>query len=205
MDTNEIIALVAQYGYGALFFCLWLGIVGMPLPDEVIVMIGGAVTSLKLLKPVPAFAVTYLGVVSGLSIGYILGRVIGVQILDRLAKRKNMQRYLEKSQGIVERYGSFALCISYFIPVVRHVVPYLAGVGKMAFPRYAAFSYSTGFIWTMIFFSMGRDSGMNLDMFVQTVDSYGFYILVVTLSVAARILVLNNLDEVKELCRKKQF
>lgn len=37
----DIIALIGDYGYVALFFALWLGIVGMPIPDEVIVMTGG--------------------------------------------------------------------------------------------------------------------------------------------------------------------
>lgn len=120
MDVDGLVILVGQYGYLALFFCLWLGIVGMPIPDEVIVMTGGFVASLGLLQPVPAFFVTYLGVVSGLTLGYVLGRVMGVTVLDRLKTKKNMQLYIEKSQDLINRYGSFSLFISYFFPIVRH-------------------------------------------------------------------------------------
>ena len=41
---------IEQYGYWALFFCLWLGIIGMPIPDEMIVMSGGFVSSLGILS-----------------------------------------------------------------------------------------------------------------------------------------------------------
>lgn len=69
MHYDVLLNLVQQYGYFALFFTLWLGIVGMPIPDEVIVMTGGLVTALGILNPLPAFILTYLGVISGLSLG----------------------------------------------------------------------------------------------------------------------------------------
>lgn len=74
LTYDNLLNMIQTFGYPALFFALWLGIVGTPIPDEVIVMIGGAVAAHGLLQPIPAFAVTYLGVVSGLSIGYVLGR-----------------------------------------------------------------------------------------------------------------------------------
>jgi membrane-associated protein len=62
--------LISQFGYAALFFALWLGIVGMPIPDEVVVITGGAVSKAGLLQSFPAFIVTYLGVISGFGEAY---------------------------------------------------------------------------------------------------------------------------------------
>ncbi|MFC4767505.1 DedA family protein [Effusibacillus consociatus] len=204
MDVNDVIHWVNQYGYWALFFCLWLGIVGMPIPDEAVVMTGGFVTSLNLLHVFPAFLVTYLGVISGLTLGFVWGRVLGAPILDRLAKKKNLARYIDKSQELINRYGSFTLCISYFIPIVRHVVPYVAGVAKMAYWRYALFSYSTGLVWTLLFFTAGRYSGVHLEQIGRTIDSYGFYIVVITVFVGARILTLFWLRKNRERSRRSK-
>jgi membrane-associated protein len=88
MDVAYLISIIEEYGYAALFFTLWLGIVGLPIPDEVIVMTGGAVTSMDILHPLPAFIMVYLGVISGLSLGYVLGRTLGVSVLDRLRRKK---------------------------------------------------------------------------------------------------------------------
>ena len=84
MDLDAFIGLVGRYDYGALFVCVWLGTVGLPLPDEAIVMAGGLVTALGLLQPIPAFLVTWCSVVSGLTLGYGLGRLLGARGVDWL-------------------------------------------------------------------------------------------------------------------------
>ncbi len=169
-----MINLIGSYGYAALFFCLWLGIVGMPIPDEVIVMSGGIVSSIGILQPIPAFLLTYLGVVSGLSIGYIIGRVMGVKVVDRvLAKQKN--KHLLKAQNLLAKYNHYALVLSYFIPFVRHIVPYLVGINKMTFKRYALYSYSTGFFWTLFYFILGATFGEYIEKIADLAFRYGLW------------------------------
>jgi len=170
MSIEMLSESVGQFGYPALFFTLWLGIVGMPIPDEVIVLSAGVLTSIGVLNIVPAFIATYLGVVSGLSLGYVLGRTMGAPALNWISKKKGMNRHVERAQSLLERYGSYALCISYFLPVVRHVVPYLVGIGKMTFRRYALFSYTTGLVWTLILFLVGfviGDQATSIDAFLN--------------------------------------
>lgn len=146
MHYEVLLNLIQQYGYPALFFALWLGIVGMPVPDEVVVMTGGFVTGIGILAPIPAFILTYLGVVSGLSLGYILGHRLGAPVLERLVRKKKARKYLGKAREMLNQFGHYALVLSYFFPVIRHLVPYLVGIGKMPYRKYAAYSYSTGFL-----------------------------------------------------------
>lgn len=174
MELHELLSYIEQYGYWALFFCLWLGIVGMPIPDEMIVMSGGFVSSLGILNVIPAFVLTYLGVVSGLSLGYILGKVFGTKVLDKLMKKKKAKYFL-KSQQMVEKYGQYALVTSYFIPVVRHIVPYLVGMNNMSFKTYALYSYTTGFVWTLVYFVLGSLFGQHIESIVAVAIKYGAY------------------------------
>lgn len=174
MELNELLSYIEQYGYWALFFCLWLGIIGMPIPDEMIVMSGGFVSSLGILNVIPAFLLTYLGVVSGLSLGYILGKIFGTKVLDKLMKKKKA-KYVVKSQEMVEKYGHYALVTSYFIPVVRHVVPYLVGMNNMSFKTYALYSYTTGFLWTLVYFVLGSLFGQHIERIVAVAIEYGVY------------------------------
>ncbi|PES82923.1 alkaline phosphatase [Bacillus cereus] len=174
MELHELLSYIEQYGYWALFFCLWLGIIGMPIPDEMIVMSGGFVSSLGILNVIPAFVLTYLGVVSGLSLGYILGEIFGTKVLDKLMKKKKA-KYLLKSQQMVEKYGHYALVTSYFIPVVRHIVPYLVGMNNMSFKMYALYSYTTGFVWTLVYFVLGSLFGQHINKIVAIAIEYGVY------------------------------
>lgn len=178
---------VGEYGYLALFFLLWLGIVGLPVPDEGIVLSGGAIAGLGILHPIPAFIFTYLGVVSGLSIGYILGR-----FLQRYSERiqKGKEGYLTKAQSLVERYGTWGLSISYLFPVVRHLVPYLVGAGKMSFRTYATFSYTAGFIWTLLYFGLGYFLGEKSELWTQWIASYGTEIGIGVVAMALILLAI---------------
>ncbi|PGA37885.1 alkaline phosphatase [Bacillus toyonensis] len=174
MELHELLSYIEQYGYWALFFCLWLGIIGMPIPDEMIVMSGGFVSSLGILSVIPAFLLTYLGVVSGLSLGYILGKIFGTKVLHKLMKKKKT-KYFIKSQEMVEAYGHYALITSYFIPVVRHIVPYLVGMNNMSFKTYVLYSYTTGFVWTLVYFVLGSIFGQHIESIVAIAIEYGVY------------------------------
>ncbi len=149
----------------------------MPIPDELIVMTGGLVTALGILNPIPAFILIYLGVISGLSLGYILGHCLGEPVLDHFIKKKKITNYLTKAQEIFQKYGHYALVLSYYLPVVRHLVPYLAGISKMPYCKYAAYSYSTGFLWTLIYFIVGRLFGNHINQIAKLVTEYGWYTL----------------------------
>jgi membrane-associated protein len=177
MNFDTLLSLIQHFGYAALFFALWLGIMGMPIPDEVVVMTGGAVTASGTLQLLPAFLLTYLGVISGLSLGYVLGRFVGTPIIDKLRRKKKIEKYFIFSENLIRKYGSFALCISYFFPIVRHVMPYLVGINKMSFPRYAMISYTTGLIWTLIFFTMGRFAGKHVQEVGYMFYHYGMRML----------------------------
>lgn len=121
-----------------------------------------------------AFILTYLGVVSGLSLGYFLGKGFGHKIVDNLLKKKKA-KYLVKSKELIDRYGHFALVISYFIPIVRHIIPYLVGMNKMPFLKYAMYSYTTGFIWTLLYFTLGLFFGKHIEYISDLATRYGIY------------------------------
>lgn len=192
MDMAFVLSGVEQYGYGALFFLLWLGIVGMPIPDEVVVMSGGFVTTLGILEPLPSFLLCYAGVVTGLSIGYVIGRTIGAPALQTLMRKKKMGKYVEKGNALLQRYGSRALIFSYFFPVVRHVVPYLVGINKMSFARYALYSYTTGFVWTLLLFLMGRMFGQYIEQIGEIVRQYGWLSVLLFVGITGIIVMVGK-------------
>jgi membrane-associated protein len=204
MTYDTLIAMVGQYGYAALFFALWLGIVGMPIPDEGIVMTGGAVAASGLLKVVPAFFLTYLGVVSGLTLGYVLGKYVGTPALDRIRRKKKLAVYVEKSERLIERYGSYALVISYFLPVVRHIIPYLVGINKMTFRRYVLISYSTGLIWTFAFFTLGYVAGDQVPALAGLIQKYGLQLLWLPLILIIVLVIIKKYKSSRLLNKGRQ-
>ncbi|MFC3883338.1 DedA family protein [Bacillus songklensis] len=173
METAELLAIVDNYGYIALFFVLWLGFFGLPVPNEVIVMSSGLVAFKSYLLPIPAFVVTYAGVICSLTTLYLLGRFFHDTIYSRVKKLKKVESYVRQSTRLIEKHGSMALVFSYFLPGVRHFVPFLAGQSHMPYRTFALFGYSTTFVWTSALFASGYFFGQYIDEIVEFIYSYG--------------------------------
>jgi membrane-associated protein len=152
--------LLAEYGYAALFVAFCLGIVGLPVPNEVVIMTGGAASLEGLLLPIPAFLMAYAGICCGLTVGFTIGRFVGLPILQWIGRGPKFEKYVERSQQLVEKYGSAALLFTYFIPIVRNVMPYVVGANAMSYGTFALFAYSGALIWNLIFFWIGRFTGV---------------------------------------------
>ncbi|QRG69247.1 DedA family protein [Brevibacillus choshinensis] len=197
MEINLLMSIIEQYGYLAIFFLLWLGIVGLPIPDELVVATGGFLVSIGLLNPVYSFLAGYLGVASGLTIGFLLGKYFGKPILQWLSKSEKMRHAVERSTELLSKYGTSALCISYLFPVVRHVVPYLVAMGGMTYRRYALLSYPIGLVWTIAFYLLGYVFGNHVEAIVGMIRHYGFYtllilVVVIAVGVVVRKYMLSN-------------
>lgn len=103
-----------------------------------------------------------------------------------------MDRYITFSEKLIHKYGNFTICISYLLPIVRHIIPYIVGINKMSFKRYALFSYSTGLIWTLIFFLLGRIFGDHVQAVGELIHRYGLQmaLLVIMLTIIFFIMKL---------------
>ncbi|MGJ7920094.1 DedA family protein [Neobacillus sp. LXY-4] len=155
METDFILEIIKDYGYIGLFFWLWLGIFGIPVPNEVIVMSIGFLSYEKVLHPVATFIVTYSGIVAALTTCYSLGRFVGRPFLHFFEKRKRFSRKIDSSFRLIERYHAFSLSLSYFLPGFRNFVPFLYGVSKYSFRSFMIFSYGGALVWLSIVFSIG--------------------------------------------------
>lgn len=195
MNLEFVINTVQQYGYLALFFLLWLGIIGMTIPDEVIVMSGGFMAALGILHALPAFFITYAGVISGLSIGYVLGKVLGTPSLQYLERKKDMSKYTNKANQLFERFGSYSLVLGYFFPVIRHIVPYIVGMAKMSYSKYALLSYTTGFAWTLVYFTIGRYFGNNINTIANFLATYKLVLVAIFLLGGVSLLLKELIDD----------
>ncbi len=82
--------------------------------------------------------------------GYWLGRLIGPPLFKPrtgLMGRIFRQKYVEQTEAFFKKYGSRALILARFVPIVRTFVTLVAGVGRMDFRRFIAFTAVGGILW----------------------------------------------------------
>ncbi|GFN34101.1 DedA family protein [Paenibacillus xylaniclasticus] len=185
MAYDLLLNFIDQFGAVSLFLTLCLGVVGLPVPNEVVAITGGALSSGGLINTVPAFIFLYMGVCSGATVGYMLGKFSAQKLIRRFLRQPNIGKFMAKAEALNAKYGSFAVSISCFFPLLRNVMPYLVGVNGMGYRRFALFSYTTAFVWTSIYFIIGTFVGNRLDEINGLIDRYGYYSLGVLAVIAA--------------------
>jgi membrane protein DedA with SNARE-associated domain len=83
ISSQTILHWIIQYGYIGIFCLLMLGIVGVPFPDELIMTCAGYLIFKGHLQPAPTIIAAFLGSVSGISLSYTIGRVLGTTLIDK--------------------------------------------------------------------------------------------------------------------------
>lgn len=149
-----IVAYLSKYGYVILFFTGLFGIVGIPAPEESLLVYIGMLAKNGSISFAPAVAVLTAGAFTGMLVSYTLGRIIGQPLLDRYGKYLGVtKKRLYKT--IMHWNLSKSLLLGFFIPGIRQFNPYFAGIAKFSIPIFITLSVLGSFVWVLIYISAG--------------------------------------------------
>ncbi len=173
-----ILDWLSQHGYPGLFFLLMLGILGLPIPDETLLVFCGYLIYKGRLHPLPAFAFGWTGSICGISLSYFLGFKFSRAVIFRYGKFVRITpRHVEDVTRMFYRFGLWLLSAGYFIPGVRHFTALVAGMSQLKLRRFAVFAYSGGAVWVATFLSLGYAFG---DGWEHTSEQIHRYSLIAT-------------------------
>src|ERR1035438_3518139 len=171
MET--VFAWISQYGYAALFGMLMFGFIGLPVPDETILVFCGYLIWAGHMRAPLAFACGFAGSACGISLSYSLGRTVGNRVVTRYGRYIRVtQQDIDRVHRWFRRAGECLLTIGYFIPGLRHMTALTAGMSKLEYPVFALFAYSGAAIWVATFLSIGYFVGDKWKAAVELVHHY---------------------------------
>ena len=147
---------ITQHGYAGIFSLLVFGIVGLPVPDEWLLTFSGYLIFRHTLRFLPTFGAAFLGSACGITVSYTLGRIFDTYVLVKHGRFFHLTpQRLARVHSWFERRGRWTLLIGYFIPGVRHLTGYVAGVSELSYANFALFAYTGAFCWAAIFITLG--------------------------------------------------
>src|SRR5262249_44188330 len=121
-------ALLAHWGYGAIFVAVVLGNVGFPIPEESILALSGYLAQRGDLRLPLVLAIGFVSAVVGDNIGYWLGRRYGRAAIERYGHLAFVTpARLAWLSGLVVRYGAWAVFFARFVAGLRFLAGPLAG------------------------------------------------------------------------------
>jgi membrane protein DedA with SNARE-associated domain len=147
---------VAQYGYAALFGCMMFGIVGLPIPDETLLMFAGYLVSRNSLQLQYVILSGFLGSIAGISLSYEIGRRYGLTVLLKFHTPFFSEEKLKVVRDWYQRIGKWLLIVGYFIPGIRHLTAFTAGMSGLRYRSFGMFAYSGALIWALTFVFLGK-------------------------------------------------
>jgi membrane protein DedA with SNARE-associated domain len=190
---EQVLHWISQYGYIAIYLCLVLGIIGLPIPDETMLTFSGYLVYKGTLSLPLTFAVALAGSVSGITLSYALGRFLGIQVVHRYGRYLHISEgQIQKAHAWFDRVGHWALTVGYFIPGVRHFTAYAAGISEVAPKSFALFAYSGALIWVSTFISLGYFLGDRWKVVEANIHQY-----LIGVAIACAILIIGYFVWVK--------
>ena len=151
-------SLVDHVGHTNIYvvlFCIIFaetGLVIFPfLPGDSLLFTIGAIAAkgigieLKIIIPVLIVAA-----VIGDSVNYWIGHTLGPAVFSREDSKLLNKKHLLKAQQFYDKYGTKTIIMARFVPIVRTFAPFVAGVGKMNYLRFVAFSIIGSIAWVML-------------------------------------------------------
>jgi membrane protein DedA with SNARE-associated domain len=153
---ESLLGWLSHYGYAGLFSLLVLGIAGLPVPDETLLVFSGYLISTGRLHPALTFVAALAGSICGISLSYTIGRTLGYAAVSRYGRWLHVtEERLERVHRWFQRIGEWLLMFGYFIPGVRHFTALVAGASRLEYATFARFAYAGAAIWVATFLLLG--------------------------------------------------
>jgi len=181
MIEQSMALWLGQYGYPAIFFLLVGGIVGFPVPDQLLLVLSGYLVLTKSLSMGPTLFAAVFGSICGISLSYLIGRFSG----SYLSRRRCAAGRLDKARTYFERFGAWTFILGYFIPGVRNLMGLSAGMMRLKPRSFAPFAYLGAIVSSLTCVGLGYFLGSQASWVLVSVGRFAF----VAIAVAAILFI----------------
>jgi membrane-associated protein len=115
----------------------------------------------------------------GNTVNYLLGGYLGHKVFKPGNKILKLE-YYEQTHAFFEKHGALAVIFSRFMPIIRTIAPFVAGVSRMPFLKYSLYNIIGGASWIIVFLFSGYFLG-NVPFFKAHFSLVGVVIILLSI------------------------
>lgn len=140
------------------------GIVIWPwLPGDSLLFAAGtfcAIGSLNIWFLIPLL---FIAAVLGDTSNYFIGKYFGEHALKLKFRGKPIlkKEHLDKTHAFYEKYGAKTIVLARFVPIVRTIAPFVAGMGTMTYKKFFSYNIIGAVLWIPSITVLGFIFGQN--------------------------------------------
>src|ERR687894_1797899 len=130
--------------------------VGLVVPGETAVVVGGVVAERGGVELAPLIALVWVAAAAGDLVSFLLGRRLGRPFLERHGPRFHLgPQRLARVDRFYGRHGGKAVLLGRFTGLVLAVSPFVAGASGLALRRFVVWSAAGALLWATTFTLVG--------------------------------------------------
>ena len=148
---------IRDYGtwaYALLFLIIFAetGLVVTPfLPGDSLLFAAGAIAARGSLDVGLLALLLAVAAIVGDAVNYWIGHTLGDRLVGGKRIRLIKQEHLDRTHQFYERHGARTIILARFVPIVRTFAPFVAGLGRMTYRRFATYNIVGGITWIALF------------------------------------------------------
>lgn len=152
---RHLLWVLQHYGlwiYALLFLIVFVetGLVVAPfLPGDSLLFVAGALAAAGGLDVFAVGGLLILAAILGDSLNYTIGKYLGPKVFQRPDGRFFKREHLDRTHAFYDRHGGKTVVIARFVPIVRTFAPFVAGIGRMPYPRFLAYNVGGAVLWVV--------------------------------------------------------
>jgi len=193
LDPKFIIETLGLIGIFSIIFAESGLFFGFFLPGDTLLFTAGLLASQDILPLYPLLIGGIIFAILGDNVGYMFGKKIGPKIFTKEDSVIWNKKHIEKSHKFFEKYGSKAIILARFMPIVRTFTPILAGVGSMEYKTFLRYNILGGILWVLLLAFFGYFFGQ----IVPNPDKYLLPIMIL-------IIIVSYIPIIKEIMSSRK-
>lgn len=167
-------------GYFVLFGLLFSCGLGMPIPEDIPLLVAGALIGSYHMKLAPAAILAWCGIIGGDCVLYFMGRRFGLNITSVPVIGKLVTKgRIEKLQKLFQRSGIWVVAIGRLLAGVRGVMVVSAGTIRYNFAKFIIADGLAAIISGGLFLFLGWEFADKLPMVAHQIERSGWELAVV--------------------------
>jgi membrane protein DedA with SNARE-associated domain len=187
--VNTATDFIGSTGLPAVFLLMLLESACIPIPSEGIMLFAGFSVSKGDLTLFGVVTAGVLGNLAGSWIAYALGYYARLDLLEKNKLIHISPKHLKWADDWFQRYGSATVFFARMLPIIRTFISLPAGVAKMPFWRFTAFTLAGCIPWVLMLALVGRSVGDNWEQWRRHLAVLDYLVLAAAIGLVVYLIV----------------
>jgi len=173
------LSTISTFGYGGIFFLMMLESMVFPVPSELVMPFAGFLIEKGSFTFLFVIVASTLGSIVGSLIFYYIGKTGGHSFVETYGKYVLIDHEdVKKTEEWFNKRGELTIFFGRLIPVVRHLISLIAGIGKMNVKKFTLYTVIGAGLWNTILAYLGFILGQHWNEVNQYSDQISIVIVV---------------------------